>query len=49
MDKVSALQCQDHGFEPRVGHGHDKWHQYWLVPGTGLKSDLNKLWELALQ
>ena len=51
MDKVSSLQPQDCGFEPHTGSQpwFLLWHQYCLVPGSGLKSDLNKLWELSSQ
>ena len=47
MDKVSASQPLDRGFEPYKGHDHDTslfiLHQYWLVPGSGLESDFKKL------
>ena len=33
MDKVSASQPRDRGFEPQMGR------QYWLVPGSGFNSD----------
>ena len=39
MDKVSASRPKDRGFEPWFLI----WHQYWLVPGSGLESDSNKL------
>ena len=40
MDKVSASQSWGCGFESHTGHDHDS---SWLVPGSGLKSYLNKL------
>ena len=52
MDKVSVSQLGNHGFEPYTGHGHDSsldTFQYLLVPGSGLESDLNMLWDLASQ
>ena len=45
MDKGSESQPWYHGFEPHMGHDHHFGvirHQYWLVPGSGLKSNLNK-------
>ena len=51
MDKVPASQPRGRGFDSHTVHDHDSSYdnQYWLVPGIGLKSDLNKLWELASQ
>ena len=42
---MSALQPRDRGFEPHKGHDHDSSYdtRTGLVPGSGLKSDLNKL------
>ena len=51
MVKVCALQPLDRGVQ--TPHGSQPWfliwHQNWLVPGSGLYSDLSKLWELASQ
>ena len=50
MDKVSASQPSDRGFEPQTGHDHDSSLTPVLVGfGSGLESDLNKLWKLASQ
>ena len=51
MIKVSASQSHDHGFEPHYNSQpwFLKWQQYGLISGSGRKSDLNKLWELASQ
>ena len=46
MDKVSALHPLHHGFEPLKGDNHDSSYDtstVWLVPGSRLESDLNKL------
>ena len=49
--KVCASQPRDRGFETYIVSR--PWfligHQYWLVPGSGLESDLSKLWELVSQ
>ena len=51
MDTGSASQPRDHEFKHHTGHDHDSSYdtKYWLVPGSGLESDLNKLWERASQ
>ena len=48
MDEVSASQPRaTSGSWVRTPHGSRQWfpiwHQYWLVPGSRLESDLNKL------
>ena len=50
MDKVSASQPLDCGFEPHMGHNHDFSYDTSTVGSRSrLNSDLNKLWELASQ
>ena len=46
MDKVSASQPRDRGFEPHMGHDHDSSRMTPVLvgyQGSGLESDLNKL------
>ena len=52
MDKVSAMQPQEHGFKSQSGHHHDSTYDnrtgcQWLVPGSRLESNLKKWLELA--
>ena len=49
--KVSATQPSCGGFEPYIGSRpwFLIWQHYWLVPGSGLKSDLYKLRKLDSQ
>ena len=39
MDKVSASQPRDRGFEPHTGHDHDSSYDTSTGPGSGLESD----------
>ena len=50
-DKVYAAQSNGHGFELYIGSRQWflTWHTYWLVPGSGLESDLYKLQNLVSQ
>ena len=48
MVKMSDSQPRDCAFDPHTDHDNDSsvWHQYWLVRGSGLNSDTNKLLDL---
>ena len=48
---VSSSQPRGRRFEPYIWlwQWFIIWHQYLLVPGSGLESDLSQLWELASQ